>query len=687
MPFEPTDTVNPLLTRHSEIPFDTLRPDQVVPAVEKLLASTTAELENIKRASAPRTFNNTMRALDDLGVALDCAVGLVGHIENVATTPEWRAAYNHVLPVVSQFKSKIALDADLWAAIKEYSSSPEATALTGAKARFLKKTVDDFRRSGADLDDDSKSQLSAISTALSKVTNQFSQNVLDATNQFEFLATSLDQLKGLPESALALGKASADSKGVSGWRFTLQAPSFIPIMTYLEDRSLREHFYRAYNSRCTAGSLENVSLLYKILDLRQQKATLLGFKNFSDLILADRMAKSGDRAMQFVDELRGKVSHHFTREQGELSQFVTEEFGADRLPLEPWDVAFYAEKMRKALYDFDEEELRPYFALPRVMSGLFQIVERVFGITVQQTQNRPTWDPQVTTYSAFDSSTNELLGHFYADFYPRENKRGGAWMDVFNAGITDHRDPFPHIGLIAGNFSPPSDDKPALLTHDEVCTLFHEFGHLMHLLCSKSELRSQTMNGVAWDFIELPSQILENWCWERASLDLFASHIETKALLPEKLFEKLVRARTFRSASALMRQVGLSSTDLALHQAYSQAENGEILPFCREIMQKHSSVTLPTNFSMITTFTHLFSSPVAYASGYYSYQWAEVLDADAFSTFKRDGLMESSVGLRFRSTILSRGDTEAPDLLYKAFMGREPELSALLVRAGLTSPA
>jgi len=687
MPLVPTDTVNPLLTRHSEIPFDALHPDQVVPAVEKLLASTSAELENIKRASAPRTFNNTMRALDDLGVALDCAVGLVGHIENVATTPEWRAAYNHVLPIVSQFKSKIALDADLWAAIKEYSSSSEATGLTGAKARFLKKTVDDFRRSVADLDDDSKSQLSALSTELSKVTNQFSQNVLDATNQFEFLATSLDQLKGLPESALALGKASAESKGVSGWRFTLQAPSFIPIMTYLEDRSLREHFYRAYNSRCTAGSLENISLLYKILELRQQKATLLGFKNFSDLILADRMAKSGDRAMQFVDELRGRVSSHFSREQGELSQFATEEFGADRLPLEPWDVAFYAEKMRKARYDFDEEELRPYFALPMVMSGLFQIVDRVFGITVEQRQGRPTWDPQVTTYSAFDSSTNELLGHFYADFYPRENKRGGAWMDVFNAGVTDDRDPLPHVGLIAGNFSPPSDGKPALLTHDEVCTLFHEFGHLMHLLCSKSELRSQTMNGVAWDFIELPSQILENWCWERASLDLFASHIETKALLPEKLFEKLVRARTFRSASALMRQVGLSSTDLALHQTYSQVKNGEILPFCREIMQKHSSVTLPTDFSMVTTFTHLFSGPVAYASGYYSYQWAEVLDADAFSTFKQEGLMESSVGLRFRSTILSRGDTEAPDLLYKAFMGREPELSALLVRAGLTSPA
>ena len=290
---ESADFPNPLLTRHSEIPFDALHPDQVVPAVEKLLTSTTAELDNIKKVSGPRTFNNTMRALDDLGVALDCAVGLVGHIENVATTPEWRAAYNQVLPVVSLFKSKIVLDAELWTAIKEYSGSPEAATLTGAKARFLKKTVDDFRRSGADLGDDSKSQMSAVSTELSQVTNQFSQNVLDATNQFEFVATSLEQLKGLPESAIALGKASAESKGVGGWRFTLQAPSFIPIMTYLEDRSVREHFYRAYNLRCTQGPLENVSLLYKILELRQKKADLLGFKDFSDLVLAEEWQSRG----------------------------------------------------------------------------------------------------------------------------------------------------------------------------------------------------------------------------------------------------------------------------------------------------------------------------------------------------------------------------------------------------------
>jgi oligopeptidase A len=429
--------------------------------------------------------------------------------------------------------------------------------------------------------------------------------------------------------------------------------------------------------------LDNVPLLYRILELRRQKAELLGFKDFSDLVLADRMAKNGTQAQAFVDELRTRIAPHVKKDQESLAAFVRDELKIDPSAMAPWDIAYYAEKMRRAHYEFDEEELRPYFPLPKVMQGLFTIVEKTFGITVRENKELASWCPDVTTYSAYDSVTGDLLGHFYSDLFPRENKRGGAWMNGFITHVLNGRDELPHVGLIAGNFTPPQGDKPSLLTHDEVTTLFHEFGHLMHLLCSRTTLRSQSMDGVAWDFIELPSQILENWCWEREALDLFATHVETGERLPEELFQKMYRARNFRSASFLVRQVGFSSLDLGLHRSYQRERDGEILPYCRRILERHSPLPLPDYYGMIAAFTHLFSSPVGYAAGYYSYQWAEVLDADAFSRFQREGIMNIETGLEFRDKILSRGDTKDPEVLFQDFMGREPDMNALLTRAGL----
>jgi len=673
---------NPLLRRTEYIPFSAFKTEHIEPAIEALLDATGKDLERLKQAGGKRTFDSTMRALDELGGDLDFAMGLVSHIESVCTTPEWRDAYNRVLPKVSEFRSKIIFDAGLWAALKEYSETPEAKALTGVRARYLTKTLDEFRRSGADLPDDQKAELAAINTELAQITNTFSQHVLDSTNEFEWSTTDKALLAGLPDSALAMGKASAESKGKEGYRFTLQAPSYIAIMTYLDDRGVRELFYQAYNTRCVPGSLSNVELIYRILELRKKKATMLGFADFSDLVLNDRMAKNGSKAQAFVDELRRRVKTHFDADQTDLKEFALKQPGAPT-SLEPWDIAYYSEKMRKAHFDFDEEELRPYFPLPLVMKGLFEIVEKVFAIRVEENAKLEKWSPDVTTYSTFDAASGALLGHFYADLHPRETKRSGAWMDSFITRATGASDGLPHVGLIAGNFTPPRDGKAALLTHDEVTTLFHEFGHLMHLLCSDTELRNQSMGGVAWDFVELPSQILENWCWEREALNLFARHFETGDRLPDALFEKLTRAKNFRSASALMRQVGFSSTDLRLHRSYDRTKDGEILPFAKQIMQDHASVPLPDYFAMIATFTHLFSSPIAYAAGYYSYQWAEVLDADAFSRFKREGIMNRSVGLEFRDKVLSRGDTKDPELLFRDFMGRDPDLTALLERASL----
>lgn len=677
-------SINPLLTRTTAIPFDTLTPTHALPAVKELIEHTEKELTAIKNFSGDRTFGNTMIPLDDLGITLDFAVGIVGHIENVATTPEWREAYNQILPLISEFKSKILFDPELWSALKKYAASPEAAALSGAKGRYLKKTLDSFRRNGADLPTEEKEELARISTELSRITNLFSQNTLDATNQFECIITNEEELAGLPQSARAMGRASAQSKGVEGWRFTLQAPSYIAIMTYLDSSSRREEFYRAFNTRCTSGPLENVSLIRSILELRAKKASMLGFADFADLILEERMAGSGKAALAFVSDLRDKIAPFFKKEQEELTNFVREQIGNKALPLQPWDLAYYAEKMRVAQYDFDEELLRPYFPLPKVMDGLFSLVKSVFGITVKQTHGIPVWDVSVTTYSAFDTSSGEHIGDFYADFVPRENKRSGAWMDNFNVGVLDSRDTQPHLGLIAGNFTPASEGKPPLLSHDEVNTLFHEFGHLMHLLCSRVTLRSQSMSGVAWDFIELPSQIMENWCWEREALDMFAGHYETGAKIPDELYEKLVKAKNFRSASALMRQLGFSTMDLLLHTEYKKDAHGDILDYARSILQQHSSLPLPSYSSIVTTFTHLFSSPVAYACGYYSYQWAEVLDADAFSRFRVEGIMNPATGKAFRDSVLSLGDTKTPQELFREFMGRDPEVTALLKRAGLT---
>ena len=674
---------NPLLTRSSHIPFDSFKPEHIAPAVDVLLEATTKELNLIKRVSGARTFENTMLAFDNLALNLDFAIGIVSHLESVATTTQWRAAYNEVLPKITEFKSKLILDEGLWNALKEYSNSAQATSLVRERERFLVKSLEDFRRNGADLPPEKKALLSQINTELAKLTNSFSQNALDATNAFEFMITNEGDLAGLPVSAIEMGRASADSKGLPGWRFTLQAPSYMAIMTYADNAQIRETFYRAYNTRCTNGQFDNVPNLYRILELRHQEATLLGFKDFSDFTLADRMAQNGETALAFVDNLRSRIEQHFSRDQAELKSFVQSSLGIDAKAIQPWDVAYYTEKMRKAHYDFDEEDLRPYFPLPHVMSGLFRIVERVFGISVKPNFELVTWGPDVTAYSAFDTTSGALIGYFYADLHPREDKRGGAWMNSFISHIPSDGEALPHVGLMAANFTSPQDGKPSLLTHDEVTTLFHEFGHLMHHLCSTVALRSHGMDSVAWDFIELPSQILENWCWEKEALDLISSHYESGDKLPADLFDKVSKAKNFRSASFLMRQLGFSTTDLLLHRSYKRERDGDILPYCKQIIEKFSSLPLPDDFGMIAAFTHLFSSPVGYAAGYYSYQWAEVLDADAFSRFQLEGFMNPATGKAFRDTVLSQGDSKDPNLLFREFMGREPNTAALLERAGI----
>ena len=672
---------NPLLEVRFRIPFDQILPEHIEPAIAALLRETRERLDELTSDSQPRTFANTMLVLDSLTERLEYAMGVVKHLEAVATTPELRAAYNAVQPEVSAFYSSLPLNESLWQKVKAYASTEEAIQLAGTRKRYLQKTIDSFRRHGAELDPEGKKKLAELDVELARLTIKYSENVLDSTNAYELVIRDDAKLAGLSESAIAAARASAESKGIQqpAWRFTLQAPSYIALMTYLDDAAIREQVYRANIARATEDGRDNRPIIDAILRLRKEKANLLGFRDFADLVLEDRMAHSGQRAQEFLDDLKAKTEPYFERENRELMEF------AGKPELGPWDIGYYAEKQRAALYDFDEEALRPYFPLESVVAGMFDIVSRLYGIRVVERQGVPVWDPAVKYYEIHDESDlsdSGLLGAFYADWFPRENKRGGAWMDAFITGVDFGNRFEPHAGLICGNLTPPVGGQPALLTHREVQTIFHEFGHLLHHCLSRVEVRSLAGANVAWDFVELPSQIMENWSWEREALDLFARHYSTGRPIPRELFEKMKRARNFRAANGQMRQLGFGFVDLALHREY-QPGRADVMQFARQILQRFSPARLPADHAMIASFTHLFASPVGYGAGYYSYKWAEVLDADAFTLFREGGIFSRDVGSSFRRNVLAKGDSEDPAQLYRSFMGRDPDPNALLERSGL----
>jgi oligopeptidase A len=677
-----TDATNPLLDVEFRIPFDRIRAEHVQPATIELMRQARISLAALAAPNGEPTFDSTLRALDTMTEPLDWAMGVVRHLESVATYPELRAAFNAAQPEVSAFYTGIPLDVGLWSNIKAYAAGAEAAQLTGARRRFLHKTIDTFRRHGANLEPAGKKRLEEIDVELTQITTKFAENVLDSTNAFELVLTKERDLAGLPPTAIASARESAQRKGLEGWRFTLQAPDYFAVMTYLDESAIRRQVYQAHAVRGAAAPHDNRPIIVRIVELRREKAALLGFANFADLVLEDRMARTGERALAFLEDLKTKTERRFHEENRELLEFRRSLEGPDAPEIAPWDVAYYAEKQRSALYDFDEEALRPYFPMERVVGGLFELAGRLYGIQVEEERGVPAWDEDVHYYNVRDGEGG-FLGGFYADWHPRENKRGGAWMDGLITGGPAADGFRPHLGLICGNLTPPVGGQPALLTHREVETIFHEFGHLMHHLLSRVEIRSLAGTNVAWDFVELPSQIMENWCWEREALDLFARHYETGAPIPDDLFQKMKRARTFRAANGQMRQVGFGFIDLLLHVRYDAARDGDPVAYTRSLLQEFSPAPLPAEHAMIAAFTHLFAAPVGYGAGYYSYKWAEVLEADAFTRFRDGGIFSREIGAAFRGEILARGDSEDPAELYRRFMGRDPDPSALLVRSGL----
>ena len=701
---------HPFLDESFHVRWSTLTPAAVEADITLALERANEKLATVVNQDRGRlSFESVVLGYEDALRELNESWGLVTHLDSVCNGPELREAHNKMLPAVSAFFAKIPLDEHLWDLVLTYSKTDEARALTGTRRRAMDELLAWFRQHGAELPPEKKKRLEEIEAELSQATQKYSENVLDSTNAWEMVIEDPAQLSGLSQSAIEAARADATSRGLGTaeapkYRFTLKAPSLIPVLEHAEDATLRKRVWEGSCSIGRGGEHDNTALVWRILGLRHEKAQLLGKPQFADYILERRMAKTGRTALTFTEDLHRKVKTAFDREVIDLQEYRADKCGDDVRLLEPWEIAYWSEKRRHERYDFDQEQIRPYFAVDSVLSGMFRLAERLFDVKISERQTAysdvgqevrasaspsqagpvEVWHPEVKFFE-MRNADGVHIGSFFADWHPRDSKRSGAWMNYLKGGWPPdgERDRRPHLGLICGNMTPPVDGRPALLTHDEVCTIFHEFGHLIHQLFGNVPVPSLNGVNVAWDFVELPSQLMENFCWSRESLDFFARHHETGAPVPDDLFKKMVAARNDMSAVGMMRQLSFGKLDLELHINHAADKDADLDRLARSILKDY---ILPTNTeppTMARRFGHLFSSPVGYAASYYSYKWAEVLDADAFTRFQHEGVLNPKVGRSLRDTILSKGNSEDPAKLFRDFMGRDPDPNALLVRAGL----
>ena len=692
--------MHPFLAPEFQVRWSTLVPEAIGPDIQHALSVAKTDIEVICcQDLATADYESTFLAYENASASLDQAWERMIHLTDVNDSPALREAYGAVLPDMTRFKSSLSLNDRLWAVIKSVGASAEIATLTPVQQRFVELTLATFRESGAELPAAQKLRFAEIEDELSKATKTYSEHVLDATHAWELIITDEVQLAGLPASAIAGAAASARAKGhENAWRFTLQDNSVRPLLKFLADETIRKQVWQASSQIGSEGEYDNTALVWQILKLRQEKAKLLGYPHFADLNLLHRMAKNGAAALAFVDDLHTRVRPTFVAECDELAQYKATKTGQPLALIEPWEVAFWAEKQRIEKYDFDQEHLRPYFPMAGVMSGMFEISSRLFGITVQERetifidpanpQASPpdpqvieTWHPECKYYEVRDTKTAKVLGTFYVDFYPRESKGGGAWM----APIHITNSATPHGALMVGNLSPPIDGKEALLNHRDVETIFHEFGHLLHVLLSEVAVKSLAGTNVTTDWVELPSMLMENFCSEREALDLFARHFETGETIPEELFAKMVAAKNYRSAGNLMGGLAVAKIDLEIHTRLDDFLDKDLDALDQEVLAAYLIPQKTPLRSRLRDFRHLFGESVGYAAGYYSYLWSEVLDADAFSRFSQEGVLNPVTGADFRKNILSTGNSAPPDELYRRFMGRDPKLDPILIRAGLAA--
>ena len=678
---------NPLLQNHELPPFDEIQAQHIVPAIEAILDENRRAVDAILKADT-FTYAGLAHSLEELSDRLNKAWSPVSHMNSVVSNDELREAVNYCLPLISEYETELGQNKHLFKAFETLAQSDEFTSLSVAQKKVVNNSLRDFRLYGVALDDTKKAQFAKLSKQLSEITSQFGDNVMDATDAWSKLITDAAELAGLPESALSLAKQAAKSKGEEGYLLTLDAPSYFPVMVYCENAALRKELSLAITTRASdkgpqAGQFDNSQLMVQILSLRKELAQLLSFSNFAEQSLATKMADTPAQVIDFLNDLAAKSKSAAQDDFKALEAFAQEHYKVESL--NPWDVAFYSEKQKKAAFDISDEQLRAYFPAPVVTAGMFQVANKLFGIEVKEVFDMPTWHADVTTYAIYKD--NKMIARFYLDLYARGKKRGGAWMDDCRVRrqLTDGSLQLP-VAYLVCNFPGPIGDAPALLSHNDLQTLFHEFGHGLHHMLTQVDCAGVSgINGVAWDAVELPSQFLENWCWQRESLELISSHHKTGESLPAELLNKMLAARNFQSAMAMARQLELALFDMRLHIEFTESEEHQIQTILDEVRQQVSVTPVSPDNRFQQAFSHIFSSPVGYGAGYYSYKWAEVLSADAFSLFEDEGIFNAATGEKFLSTILANGGSQEAMDLFVAFRGREPSVDALLKQDGIAA--
>lgn len=676
-----TDTTspNPLLSAQALPLFDAIRPEHVTPALDVLLADAEAALDTAVAPDTPADYDTLSKVLSVATERLGCAWGAVGHLKGVADTPELRAAFNENLPRITEFYTRQGADERLYAKYKAIAASPSAATLSAPRQQALSHWLRDFVLSGAELQGEAKARFAAIQEQMADLGQKFSEHVLDATDSFTYYATT-DELAGVPDDVKAATRAAAQAEGKDGHKLTLHMPVYLPVMQYADNRALREQLYTAYVTRaCEAGPPErdNGPVMAELLRLRQEEATLLGYPSYADVSLVPKMAESPAQVLTFLRDLARRARPYAERDLAELREFAATELGLS--DLQSWDSAYASEKLKEARYAFSDQAVKQYFTEPKVLDGLFRIIETLFEVAIRP-DTAPVWHPSVRFYRI--ERAGQLVGQFYLDPYARPGKRPGAWMDDVkgrwlrpDTGVL--QTPVAHLVC---NFSTPVGDKPALLTHDEVQTLFHEFGHgLHHMLTQVSELGVSGISGVEWDAVELPSQFMENFCWEWEVLKHMTAHVDTGEPLPRALFDKMTAAKNFQSGMMTLRQVEFSLLDMRLHaEPGSDARVQQVVDEVRDEV----AVMKPPAFNRFQhTFSHIFAG--GYSAGYYSYKWAELLSADAWSAFEEEGVLNPETGRRYRREILEAGGARDAIDNFKAFRGREPNIDALLRHQGM----
>ncbi|MFN7099930.1 MAG: M3 family metallopeptidase [Flavobacterium sp.] len=669
-----TSTFN---TKHNSAPFSAIKLEDYKPAFIENIATAKAEIDAIITNSDAPTFENTIVALDFAGEQLDRLSSIFFNLNSAETNDEMQKIAQEVSPLLTEFSNDIALNEDLFKRVKAVYDQKDSLILTTEQATLLDKKFKGFSRNGALLNENDKLKLREIDTELAKIKLTYGENVLAETNNYQLHITNEADLEGLPDGAKEMAASLAKSKELEGWVFTLDFPSYLPFVTYVDNRELRKEIAIAAGKKSFQDNeFDNKENVKRIVELRHKRANLLGYKSHSDFVLEERMAQNPEKVQSFLNDLLEKAKPAAQKEFAQLTAFAKDLDGIDQL--EKWDGAYYSEKLKQKLFNFDDEILKPYFKLENVLNGAFTIAEKLFGITFKEVFDIDKYHEDVQTFEVLDFE-NQLVAIFYADFFPRKGKRNGAWMTSYKSqAIKNGINERPHVSIVC-NFTPPTETKPSLLTFNEVTTLFHEFGHALHGMLANTTYPSLSGTSVYWDFVELPSQVMENWCYEPEALALFAKHYESGEVIPQEYVEKIKESASFLEGMATLRQISFGLLDMTYHGKSQIIE--DVKAFEKEAMSGTSLYPDVAENCMSTSFSHIFQG--GYSSGYYSYKWAEVLDADAFAYFQEKGIFNKEVATKFKDNVLSKGGTELPMELYKKFRGQEPKADALLKRAGL----